>query len=298
MSPLYGAIEAGGTKFVCMVAGGPEDIRAETRFPTTTPAETIAKAISFFKEQAETLREPIKALGVACFGPIDLDPNSSTYGYITSTPKLLWRNTDVVGPLQNALQIPVAFDTDVNVAALGEGAWGAAQGLSDFVYLTIGTGIGGGVISGGKPIHGLVHEEVGHMLLPHDKQQDPFSGGCPYHGDCFEGLASGPAMEKRWGIPAYTLPPEHPAWKLEANYIAAAMHNLICITSPKRIILGGGVMQQMQLFPLIHAKTIQMLGGYVQSPAILEKIDSYIISPGLGTRSGGLGAIAIARQIS
>jgi len=297
MTHLFGAIEAGGTKFVCMVANGPDDIRAEVRFPTTSPDETISKAIQFFKEQTEIIGEPIRSLGVACFGPVDLDPTSPTYGFITSTPKLHWRNTDVVGPLQNALQIPVAFDTDVNVAAIGEGTWGAAQGLTDFCYLTIGTGIGGGVISGSKPIHGLVHAEVGHMLLPHDRQYDPFTGGCPYHGDCVEGLASGPAMEKRWGVPAYTLPADHPAWDLEASYIAAAMHSLTCITSPQRIILGGGVMQQMQLFPLIRAKTVQLLGGYVQSSAILDQIDSFIIPPGLGTRSGGLGAIAIARQI-
>jgi fructokinase len=298
MTKLYGAIEAGGTKFVCMVASGPGDIQAEIRFPTSKPDETLAKAIQFFKEQSLSLDNPIHAIGIACFGPIDLNHNSPTYGYITSTPKPYWANTPVVSMLQDSLQIPVAFDTDVNVAAVGEGTWGAAQGLTDFSYLTIGTGIGGGVISGGIPVHGLVHEEVGHIQIPHDKVRDPFVGGCPYHKDCFEGLASGPAIEKRWGQPAYTLPDDHPAWELEANYIASALHTLVCITSPQRIILGGGVMQQAQLFPIIRHKMIRMLNGYVRSPAILDQIDDYIIPPGLGNRSGGLGAIAIARQIA
>jgi fructokinase len=298
MSKLYGGIEAGGTKFVCLVGSGPSDIKAEIRYPTTSPQETIDHAIEFFKAQEKELGAPIEAVGVACFGPIDLHPDSPTYGTITSTPKAGWTNTPVVAPLQKALNIPVAFDHDVMVAGIGEGTWGAAQGLSDFIYLTIGTGIGGGIISRGKPVHGLVHSEIGHMRLPHDLHEDPFTGACPFHGDCFEGLASGPAIEKRWGQPGYTLPRDHPAWDLEAEYIALAVTNLTLNTSPEMIILGGGVMDQPQLLPVIHKRVLELLNGYIRSDKILNHMNEYIVTPGLGNRSGGLGAIAIARQIA
>ena len=221
MSAVYGAIEAGGTKFICLVGSGPDDIRARARIPTTTPDETLSAVLEFFQENGAGMQ----ALGVAAFGPLDLNKDSSTYGYITTTPKPDWSNTDLLGPLQAALDIPIAFDTDVNGAALGEGRWGAAQGLDDFVYLTVGTGIGGGAMVNGKLLHGAQHPEMGHMLLPHDRQQDPFDGICPFHGDCLEGLANGPAIQVRWGQPANDLPADHPAWELEAHYLAMACTN-------------------------------------------------------------------------
>jgi fructokinase len=225
---------------------------------------------------------------------VDLVKGSPTYGYITSTPKPGWRNADVARALSQALGVPAGFDTDVNGAALGEAHWGAGQGMDPFVYFTIGTGIGGGAVVNRQPLHGLVHPEMGHMRLPHDWQADPFPGICPFHGDCFEGMASGPALKARWGQPAETLPPDHPAWDLEANYIALAMANIICVLSPQRIVLGGGVMQQPFLFPLVRRKTVDYLNAYVQAPQILEKIDRYIVPPGLDTRSGVLGAVALA----
>jgi fructokinase len=287
---LFGGIEAGGTKFVCMVASGPEDIRAETRFPTTTPSETLGRAAAFFKGQGL----PLEAVGVAAFGPLDLDPGSASYGRVTETPKPGWANADLVGYLQSALQVPVGLDTDVNGAALGEHRWGAGQGMDPFLYLTIGTGIGGGGIYNGAPMHGLVHPEMGHMLLPHDREMDPFPGACPFHGDCFEGMAAGPALEKRWGQRAETLPVDHPAWALEAHYISLALSTLILTLSPRRIVLGGGVMDTPQLFPLLRAGVLKTLAGYVRSSVLLEEIDRYIVPPGLGSRAGVLGAIALA----
>jgi fructokinase len=293
MNDIYGGIEAGGTKFICAVGTSPEDIRAEIRFPTSQPAETLPKAIEFFKEQEKKFGR-LSSVGIASFGPVDPDPNSPLFGYATSTPKPGWANTDIVGPVQKALDLPVGFDTDVNGAALGEWRWGAAQGLNTFVYLTIGTGIGGGAMVNGEPVHGMLHPEMGHILVPHDWQADPFPGVCPYHGDCLEGLATGPSVEKRWGQRGETLPVDHPAWQLEAHYIALAVVNYILVLSPQRVILGGGVMQQMQLFPPIRAEVQKLLNGYVRTPQILEKTDEYIVAPGLGGRAGVMGAIALA----
>lgn len=297
MADLVGAIEAGGTKFVCIVGSGPGDIRAEVRFPTTYPGETLARAIAFFKEQEVIVGQPIRAIGVACFGPIDLNPSSPTYGSITSTPKEGWQNTPVVDPLKAAFGVPIAFDHDVVVAGVGEGKWGAAQGLSDFIYLTIGTGIGGGVIVQGQPVHGMVHPEIGHLRIPHNWAIDPFEGACPFHGDCFEGLASGPALEQRWKIPGYQIPLDHPAWDLEADYLALAVQNLVVTTSPQMVILGGGVMEQSHLFPLVRERVVKLLNNYVRATQITEHIDRYIVPPGLGNRAGGLGCIAIAQQL-
>jgi fructokinase len=287
----YGGIEAGGTKWVCAVGTGPDDLRATTRFPTTTPEETLGQAIAFFKEQG-----PLAAIGVGSFGPIDVHRNSPTYGYITTTPKPGWRNADVVGPLQRALDIPVSFDTDVNAAALGEWRWGAAQGLDTLVYITVGTGIGGGVIAAGNILHGLLHPEIGHMRIPHDRERDPFDGACPFHGDCLEGLAAGPALAARWGVRGEQLPPDHAAWALEAHYLALACSNLVCTLSPQRIILGGGVMHQPGMIENIQREVHALLNGYVQSPAIEQSIDTYITLPGLGDRPGVLGAIALAER--
>lgn len=290
----YGGVEAGGTKFVCIVTDERAKILAETRFPTTLPAETLQKTVDFFTHWMGEQRVTLEAIGVASFGPVELHTESERFGWITSTPKPGWANTPVTPLLEKALGVPIFFDTDVNGAALGEGRWGSARGLSDFVYLTIGTGIGGGVICAGKPLHGLVHPEMGHVSLPHDHQVDPFEGCCPYHKDCFEGLASGPAVNRRWGIPAEKLPADHPAWNLEAHYVGLALSNFICTLSPQRIILGGGVMSQPQLFPLIRKQVVEILNGYVQSGSLLEEIDQYIVAPGLGSQAGSLGAVALA----
>ena len=290
---VYGGIEAGGTKFVCAVGTGPDDIQAESRFPTTNPQETIGQAVAFFEAQAQ--EEPLAAVGIASFGPVDPDPNSATFGYITTTPKPGWANTDFAGALQRALNVPVGFDTDVNGAALGEYRWGAAQGLDTFIYLTIGTGLGGGGLVNGQLMHGLLHPEVGHMFIPRHLDDD-YAGFCPYHGDCFEGVAAGPALEGRWGVRGETLPADHPAWELEAFYLAAGAANLVFTLSPQRIIMGGGVMEQAQLLPMVRRKLQELLNGYVQAAAILDEVDTYLVSPGLGSRSGVLGAIALAEM--
>lgn len=293
MAPLYAGLEAGGTKFNCVVGAGPDDIRAETRIPTTTPEATVREALEFFRAQRAALG-PLTAAGVASFGPVDLDPASATYGFITSTPKPGWAHTDIVGPVRQALGVPVQFDTDVNAAALGEGRWGAAQGLDHFIYLTVGTGIGGGGLVGGAMLHGLVHPEMGHVRIPHDRTADPYEGHCPFHGDCLEGLACGPAMNARWGRPAEELPDDHPAWALEARYLALALNDFVCTLSPRRIILGGGVMERLSLFPRIHRELQSLLNGYVQAPQITTYIDRYVVPPAFGPRAGLIGALALA----
>ena len=236
-APLFGAVEGGGTKFVCMIGRGPDDIVAEARIPTTTPPATLSQTVEFFRDGAARYGR-LAAVGVGCFGPVDLREGSPTWGWITTTPKAGWARTDVAGRLRKDLGVPVAFDTDVNAAAVGEARWGAARGLGNFVYITVGTGIGGGALVGGEPLHGLLHPEIGHMLLPHDRALDPFPGSCPFHRDCLEGLASGPALHARWGQAAETLPEEHPAWALEARYLALAITNLVCTLSPQRVVLG------------------------------------------------------------
>jgi fructokinase len=292
---VYGGIETGGTKIVCAVGTNPADLRAETSFPTTAPEETLAGIIDFFQQQQ--LTEPLAAIGIGSFGPVSLDRHALDYGHITSTPKPGWAYTDIAGTVKRALGVVVGFDTDVNCAAIGEGRWGNAQGLDTFLYLTVGTGIGGGGLSNGHVMHGLLHPEMGHILLPHDKQADPFLGICPYHGDCLEGLASGPALQARWGVAFESFPPDHPAWVLEAHYLALACVNFICTLSPHRIILSGGVMSQSQLFPLIRQRVQAILNGYIHATAILQQLDAYIVPPRLGNRAGVLGAMALAEQI-
>ncbi len=290
----YGGIEAGGTKFVCMVASGPQDVVAETRFPTTMPDETLQRAIAFFREQMQGTA--LAGIGIGSFGPLDLDPHSPTFGSITTTPKLDWAHTDLAGRLSAALGVPVVIDTDVNAAAYGEYLWGAAQGIDPFIYNTIGTGIGAGGIIDGQPIHGLLHPETGHMRIPHDRAADPFLGVCPYHGDCYEGLASGCALRERWGLAAEQLPDEHPAWELEAHYLALALVNQICMISPRRVVLGGGVMKHAALFPRVRRKVQELLNGYIDSREVLARIDAYIVPPALGDRSGCLGAIGLVQR--
>jgi fructokinase len=287
---LFGAIEAGGTKFVCGVGTGPEDLET-VQFPTTSPEATIQSALDFFRERSAG---KLKAVGIASFGPIDLHPESPTFGCITSTPKAGWRNFDIAGTVRRALEVPVGFDTDVNGAALGESRWGAARGLTNFLYLTVGTGIGGGAMVHGRILHGLMHPEMGHIRVPHNLSRDPYPGGCPYHDDCLEGLASGPAMEARWGVPGRDLPANHRAWTLEARYLALGLANWVCTLSPQRILLGGGVMQQTQLFPIIRKDLAQILNGYIQAPEITEQRESFVAPPQLGSRAGVLGALALA----
>lgn len=293
--PVWGGIEAGGTKFVCAVGTGPKDIRAEMRFATTMPAETIGRAIEFFQQQSLVYGD-LLGVGIASFGPVDPNPNSPTFGYITSTPKPGWADTDFVGAVRSALGIAVGFDTDVNVAALGEHRWGAAQKLDTFIYVTVGTGIGGGGMVNGRLMHGLLHPEMGHIYIPHDRMADPYTGWCPYHGDCLEGLANGPAIEGRWGQRGETLPRDHPAWPLEAHYLALGLANVVCTLSPQRIVMGGGVMRQTHLFPLIRAEVQKLLNGYVHQPAILKQIEQYIVPARLGDRAGVLGAMALAEM--
>ena len=295
MSTLYGAVEAGGTKFVCAVGTGPDDVRTQVRIDTDTPAKTLAATCSFFR-QAIIQHGALASIGVGSFGPVDLDQKSPTYGSITSTPKPGWANTDIVQHLQRELGLPVGFDTDVNAAALAEARWGAGAGLHSLLYLTVGTGIGGGAIVDGRLVHGRMHPEMGHISLPHDRTQDPYDGCCPYHGDCLEGLASGPAIQGRWGAPAHELAPDHEAWALEAGYLGAALANFILTLSPQRVVLGGGVMEQQHLFPLVRQQTARVLQGYLKLPELQDKPETFIVPPGLGSRAGFCGALALAQQ--
>jgi len=276
----FGGIEAGGTKFVCAVGNGPHDLET-AEFPTTAPAQTLEQVIQFFRD-----RQPLAAIGIGSFGPIDPNPTSPTFGYITSTPKLAWRNFDLAGTIRRALEVDVAFDTDVNAAALAESRWGAAQGLGTFLYVTVGGGLGGGAIVNGRLLHGRLHPEMGHIRIPHDRLRDPFPGNCPYHDDCLEGLAAGPAIAARWGQPGHLLPAGHPAWDLEAEYLALGIVSWTCTLAPERIILGGGVLRRTELFGMVREKVAVLLNGYLDPPEI--------VPPGLGSRSGVLGAIALA----
>ena len=287
-----GGIEAGGTKWVCAVGTGPDDLRASETIPTTTPAETIGRAVAFFEREG-----PVQAIGIGCFGPVDLDPSSPTWGYVTTTPKSDWASTDVAQAVRRRLSVPVAFDTDVNAAALGEQRWGAAQGLDTFGYITIGTGIGGGGMAAGNLLHGLLHPEFGHLRIPSDTAADPFPGVCPFHGDCWEGLASGPAIAARWGRPPEELEGRDDVWDLEAHYVALGLVSVICVLSPQRIILGGGVGTARDLLPRVRPRVVELLNGYLNAPAVTEEIDGYLVSPALGNRSGVLGALALARML-
>lgn len=293
---LCGAVEAGGTKFVCMVGTGPGDMREQARFSTLSPEVTLRETLDFFRA-ASARHGQLEAIGIASFGPVDLHLDSPTYGFITSTPKPGWANVDIAGTIRDALAVPVGFDTDVNAAALAEWRWGAAQELKTFIYLTIGTGIGGGGLVNGRLMHGLVHPEMGHVRIPHDVAADPFAGVCPFHGDCLEGLASGPAMNARWLQPAEQLPDDHPGWTLEARYLALALVNFICTLSPERIVIGGGVMSKAALYPLVRRQVLTLLNNYVRAPRILEGIDAYIVPPWLGGHAGVLGALALAQRL-
>jgi fructokinase len=293
---LFGGIEAGGSKFVCAVGNATGKIDKKIVIPTSTPDETIPQVIKFF--QATNLNKPLSAIGIATFGPVDLDVRSPHYGYVTTPPKPGWKHFNFVGALREAFpNLPIGFDTDVNGAAIGEYRWGAAKGLDTFLYVTVGTGIGAGEMVSGKLVHGLLHPEMGHMFVPHERHQDDFDGVCPFHGDCLEGLASGPAMQKRWNVKTPSdLPIDHPAWDLEAHYLAYAFANCVLIVSPQKIILGGGVTKRKEIFPKIRDKVQKFLNGYIKHEKILTNIDTFIVEPGLGEQSGICGAIALAEQ--
>jgi fructokinase len=291
---LVGGVEIGGTNVRCAIGTGADDLRAELRVPTSAPDETLARVVAFFAEHAASA--PIVACGVASFGPLDLDERSSLWGHITATTKPGWSNTDVMGVLRRGLGVPVTVETDVNGAALGEHRWGAGRGLDPVVYVTVGTGIGGGGVIGGRTMRGLVHPEMGHMRVPRDPATDPFPGNCPFHGDCLEGLASGRAIRDRWGAPAESLAADHPAWPLEARYLALGLANIICTISPRRLIVGGGVTRMPMLLPAVRRDVVTVLAGYVMARAVLERIEDYIVSPALGERAGALGAIALAQD--
>ena len=284
---IFGGIEAGGTKWVCAIGSGlgPGPLRDTVVIPTTTPDETIGRAAEFLARD-----DGLSAVGVGSFGPID-----RRAGRITTTPKAGWAGVDLVDRLRARLDLPVVLDTDVNAAALGEHRWGAAVGLDTFCYITVGTGIGGGGMANGRLIHGLLHPELGHMRVPHDRERDPFDGVCPYHRDCLEGLASGRAMRARWGRPAEGIDDEE-AWLLEADYLALGLVNVICVLSPRRIVVGGGVLRQPALLPLVRRRVRELAGGYLAAAELGEGIDEYIVPPALGDRAGVLGAIELARE--
>ena len=285
---VFGGIEAGGSKWECAIGTGPDDVRASTTIPTTTPAETIVRAVAFFQRQ-----EPIDAIGIGSFGPLDSNRDSPTWGYITTTPKPGWAQTDVGREIGRRLAVPVAFDTDVNAAAVGEHRWGAARGLDTSCYITVGTGIGGGGMVGGRLLHGLMHPEFGHMRIPHDRSADPFAGSCPFHGDCWEGLASGRAIEARWGTPAADVTNEA-AWDLEARYLALGLVSVICVLAPQRIVIGGGVMKQPALLERVRRDIVGLMNGYLNAPLLGDGIATFVTAPALGPRAGVLGALALA----
>lgn len=283
---VIGAIEAGGTKFICGVGNEHGEITDKISFPTDAPEITLKQVIDYFKDKQ------VEAIGIGSFGPINIDQESSQYGYVTTTPKPGWSNFNFLGAMKEAYDVPYGWDTDVNAAALGEATWGAAKGLTSCAYFTIGTGIGLGAYVEGKLIHGLVHPEGGHVFVRRHPD-DSFEGACPYHGDCLEGLAAGPAIEKRWNTKGQNLPADHPAWTLEAYYIGQAIINTVLMLSPRKVILGGGVLKQSHLYPMIHQEVQKGLNHYVNSEAILSNIDSYIVAPGLGDNAGLCGALAL-----
>ncbi len=281
-----GALEAGGTKMVCAIGNEKGEIFHQMSVPTLTPEETIPSIIQYFKEGN------IEALGIGCFGPIDLNKNSSTYGFITSTPKLAWQDYNIVGAFQEALSIPIGFDTDVNGSILGEATWGCAKDVVSSIYITIGTGVGVGIYQQGELLHGMLHPEAGHILLP-KHPLDTYKGKCPYHANCLEGLAAGPAIEERWGKKAKDLVDSAEVWELEAYYIAHALVNYILTLAPHKIILGGGVMHQEQLFPLIRQKVVELLNGYLITKE-LQNMENYIVPASLQGNQGIIGCLQLA----
>ena len=294
--PLFAAIEAGGTKFVCALGTAEGELLDVVRIATRDPAATLAEALDYFGNAARKFSAP-QALGIASFGPLELEPRSPRYGRFLRTPKAGWSDFDLVTPFAQRLGVPVALDTDVNAAALAECAWGAGRGLDSLVYVTVGTGIGGGVVANGRALHGLLHPEIGHLRPRRHVDDRDFGGVCPYHGDCFEGVASGPALVARLGGELGDAPDTHPVWAIEADYLGQLCAQLTLAVSPQRIVLGGGVMQHARLFPALRARAQHWLGGYVARTQVEEDIDAYIVMPGLGERSGILGALRLAATL-
>jgi fructokinase len=295
-SAVVAGVEAGGTKFVCAIGTGPGDLRDTTSYATTSPDEALGQAIAFIGEYQQRAGVEVAAVGVASFGPLNLHEGSPTYGHITSTPKARWQDTDVVTPFSDAFGVPVGVDTDVNGAALAESQWGAGRHLDPVVYVTVGTGIGGGALVNGSLLHGLMHPEMGHLPVRrhHD---DRFAGVCPYHGDCLEGLASGPAIEARWQRSARELGPElDRGVALEAWYLAQLASTLAYVLSPELIILGGGVLKLPGLLAAVRTDTAGLLNGYLGTAVAAEQIDRYIVAPELGDQAGVLGGIALAQR--
>jgi fructokinase len=288
----FGGVEAGGTKFRCLIANEPGEILADATIPTTSPRETLDRVSAFFAEQRS--RSTLLGVGVASFGPIDLRRQSPTYGHILNTPKPSWAHFDLVGAVAAATGDPSpAFDTDVNAAALAEYVWGAQPDVDPLVYLTVGTGIGGGAIVNGHLLHGRVHPEMGHIRVAMDPAGEPIAGSCPMHGNCLEGLASGRAIRERYGAEARELPDAHPAWPLVTDYVASGVANIILTLSPERIVIGGGVSQRL-LWPRLYQRLEDLLNDYpVKTPSWAQ----YVMPPRLREDSGALGAIALARYL-
>ena len=299
---IVAAVEAGGTKFVVGLATmdegseNPPQLLFRESLPTMTPEETIDRSSELLQRAAKSFGRP-QALGIGCFGPVELKKGHPDWGHITSTPKPGWRDADVASPLGAALGLKAAFDTDVNAAAAGEGRWGAGRGLSDFIYITVGTGVGGGIVSGGKLVHGAAHPELGHFK-PARVEGDEYGGYCPYHGACFEGLASGSAIGARWGRRAEELPDIHPAWEMEATYLARAFAAFACILSPQRIILGGGVGMRPALAERVADLVGEELQGYIGWLDDPETRKGFVVRPTLGANAGLLGAMALALENS
>lgn len=285
---VLGALEAGGTKMVCAIGNEQGQVLERISIPTVSPKETMPELIAFFKEHN------IEALGIGCFGPINPVKGTATYGYITSTPKLAWQNYNIVGAFEEALGCPVGFDTDVNASMLGEVTFGAARGLDSCIYVTIGTGVGVGVYVNGGLLHGMMHPEAGHILLQRHSS-DSYKGKCPFHGNCLEGLASGPAIEERWGAKGTELSERQEVWEQEAYYIAQACVNYTLTYVPRRIILGGGVMHQEQLFSMIRRQYRELMAGYVDTPE-LKDLGSYIVPCSLGDNQGIMGCLQLAAE--
>lgn len=293
VNELFAGVEMGGTKCVCILGTGPDDVRAVERLPTRGYDETL-RDIEGIIERWRSQYGKIRALGIASFGPLDLRTQSHTYGYVTSTAKAGWRNSDVARRLEKRFGVPVGFDTDVNGAALAEGRWGAGAGLRNFAYVTVGTGIGVGTVVDGKTVFGLNHTELGHIRIAR-RAGDRFPGICKFHGDCVEGLASGPAIEARAGMPPAKIAADHAVWDLVAHDLGQLLHTMVLTTAPQRIFLGGGVLSaQTHLFGRIQRELSRSLNGYIEAAELREGIAQYIVPPGLGTMSGPLGALALA----